>query len=71
MDLPESIERLLGRGWKIVFIVFGTLFILLLCMLYYFLMIDMTYNILTFIFVKSGWDGYAARDEFSFSKFSE
>ncbi|EAR93202.1 transmembrane amino acid transporter protein (macronuclear) [Tetrahymena thermophila SB210] len=53
-DSQETIHRILGKGWRIFFVIISTINMFFGCLVYYDFSIDMLYSIITFVMKKSG-----------------
>ena len=73
MDISDSIYRILGNKWRILFVIISTIYLFVMSLLYYYLIIDMTYNIFIFIFVETDFNHFTSNEIFSlnFTEFSQ
>ena len=69
-DLPEIIERLLGKTAKIIFVISSCVFEFMTGLIYLALMNNMLYSIIIFILSHVGYENYAQKSEFRFDIFS-
>jgi len=69
-DLPEIIERILGKTWKILFVISSCFFQFLVGIIYLILMNNILYLIIITIFSELGYENYAKKSEFRFDIYS-
>ena len=69
-DLPEIIERILGKTAKILFVISSCFFEFLAGIIYLALMNNMLYPIIVFILAYFGFENCAKKSEFRFDVFS-
>lgn len=69
-DLPTLITRLLGNYYSKVYCVASGLLLCLVVIIYYLLLVNMSYLMITFIIDRIDPDSYVPTSTFSFSKFS-
>ena len=69
-DLPEIIERVLGKTAKVLFVISSCGFEFMAGIIYLALMNNMLYPIIIFILSLCGYENYAKKSEFRFDIFS-
>ena len=69
-DLPEVIERVLGKTAKILFVISSCAFEFMAGIIYLALMNNMLYPIIIFILSLCGYENYAKKSDFRFDIFS-
>ena len=69
-DLPSLIERLMGNFYSKVYCLASGLLLCIVVIIYFLLLANMSYLIVSFIIDRSNPDAYVSAKTFSFSKFS-
>ena len=69
-DFPQLIDRLLGKSWKVGFVLSSALFEILTGVVYFILMNNMLYPIIVFIFEHCGYEGYAEKSDYRYDVYS-
>ena len=70
-DVLESLDRVLNRKWALLYSIVSAIFFFVFSVIYYYLNIDMLYEIICFFLKKSGYENFAELGELTLSKFSE